>query len=145
MKALVFGATGLIGAHLVERLLNERVEITGISRSKPKNKIISRKYQHVSLDVSNKDECLKIDGKFDIVFNMAAHIATGYSTAEAEKCLLVNSLGTLNVLEFMVQRGIKRLIHSSSVTVYGRPLRRIVHEDSPTNPIIVYGVSKSTY
>lgn len=142
MKALVFGSTGLIGAHLIKRLIQEGHDVTGVSRGPQKDKLKS--YRHISADVSRMDDFAKIKGKFDIIFNMAAHIVTGYSTAEAELCLLVNSLGTLNILEFMVNHGIKNLIHSSSVTVYGRPKRRIAYEDSPTNPIIVYGVSKLT-
>src|SRR3989344_4395647 len=105
MKALVFGATGLIGSHLVQKLLKEGADVTGVSSGNNKKDIHSKKYHHVSVDIS---------------------------------------IGALNILELMVERGIKRLIHSSSVTVYGRPRRRIAHEDSPLNTIIVYGVSKLT-
>lgn len=143
MKALVFGSSGLIGVHLVKRLLKEGAEVTGISRSF-NNSISSKKYHHISLDIAKKEEFSKLKRKYDIVFNMAAHIVTGYSIDKAQTCLLVNALGTLNILEFMVKRGIERLIHSSSVTVYGKPKRRIVREESPMNPIIVYGISKLT-
>lgn len=144
MKALVFGATGLIGTQLVRRLLSENVEVTGVARGNNTKDIRSKKYHHISVDISKKDEFSKVRGDFDIVFNMAAHIATGYGTEDAVKCLLVNAIGTLNILEFMIERKIKRLIHSSSVTVYGRPKRRVAYEESPLNPIIVYGVSKLT-
>ena len=143
MKALVFGPNGLIGAHLVERLLKAGYQVTGVSRSQ-KQLFSSPSYNHISLDISKKEEFLKLTGGYDIIFNLAAHIATGYSTDEAEDCLLVNALGTLHILEFMVEKKIERLIHSSSVTVYGRPKRRVAYEESPTNPIIVYGVSKLT-
>jgi UDP-glucose 4-epimerase len=142
MKALVFGATGLIGTQLVNKLLKEGFEVTGTSRNKPLN--ISQGYDHLQLDIMKKEDFGNIRGKYDLVFNMAAHISPGYSTQDALQCLLVNSFGTLNVLEFMVKRGMKRLIHSSSVTVYGRPRRLIAKETSPKNPIIVYGVSKLT-
>lgn len=144
MRALVFGATGLIGAHLIERLLRDGHTVIGVSRGKSKKSIASKKYHHVLMDISKKEDFSKIHGQFDVVFNMAAHIATGYSIDDATKCLLVNAIGTLNILEFMVKRRINRLIHSSSVTVYGRPKRRVAYEDSPLNPIIVYGVSKLT-
>ncbi len=144
MKALIFGATGLIGTQLVKRILSENAEVTGVARGSNTKNISSKKYHHISLDISKKEEFSKVKGDFDIVFNMAAHIATGYGTEDALKCLLVNSIGTLNILEFMLKRGIKRLIHSSSVTVYGRPTGRVVYEKSPLNPIIVYGVSKLT-
>jgi len=143
MRVLVFGATGLIGDHLIQRLLKEGADVTGVSRGKSKKNHTMR-YHHIPIDISKKEEFSKIKGEFDVLFNMAAHIATGYATDDALKCLLVNAIGTLNILEFMTGRGIKRLIHSSSVTVYGRPRFRIAHEDSPLNPIIVYGVSKLT-
>lgn len=142
MRALVFGATGLIGSQLVAQLLSHGEEVTGVSRRK--HKITNKNYRQISIDISKKKEFSKIKEDFDVVFNMAAHIAPGYATNDALKCLLVNSIGTLNILEFMVERRIKRLIHSSSVTVYGRPRRRIAYEESPLNPIIVYGVSKLT-
>lgn len=142
MKALVFGATGLIGSQLVKRLLEEGFEVTGTSRKKEKFEL--PKYKQVQMDISDKKNFSKITGKYDYVFNMAAHISPGYSTDEALQCLLVNSLGTLNILEYMVKNGMSRLIHSSSVTVYGKPRRLMVRETSPTKPIIVYGVSKLT-
>lgn len=142
MKALVFGSTGLIGAQLVNRLLKEGYEVTGTSRKVMDN--LSKNHKHITLDVTKKEEFDKIPGTYDLVFNMAAHISPGYSTEDALDCLLVNSFGTLNILEFMVKRSMKRLIHSSSVTVYGRPRRLIAKETSPKNPIIVYGVSKLT-
>lgn len=143
MKVLIFGATGLIGANLVKRLLKEGFEVTGTSRNPIKHKT-PKSYTHIELDITKKEDFFKLKGEYDCVFNMAAHISPGYSTDEALECLLVNSLGTLNILEFMTERKIKRLIHSSSVTVYGRPRRLIAKETSPKNPIIVYGVSKLT-
>lgn len=143
MKALVFGATGLIGLQLTKKLLDNSFDVTGVSR-KPMKQKLSQSYKHLELDITKKEDLGKISGDFDYVFNMAAHIFPGYSTEDALQCLLVNSLGTLNILEFMVNKGIQRLIHSSSVTVYGKPKRFFVKETSPTNPIIVYGVSKLT-
>ena len=140
MKSLVFGPTGLIGYHLVNRLLNEGFEVTGVSRNDAKHS--SDKYKHLQLDIAKKEDLEKISGDFDCVFNTAGYIHPGYSTEDALRSLLVNSLGTLYILEFMVKRKIKKLIHSSSVTVYGKPQRLFVKETSPTNPIIVYGVSK---
>src|SRR3989344_4682099 len=89
MKALVFGATGLIGASLVERLLKEGSQVTGVSRGKIKKRFSSKKYHYISLDISNNKEFSKIRGKFDVVFNLAAHIATGYTTEDAKKCILI--------------------------------------------------------
>lgn len=143
MKALVFGSTGLIGTALVKKLLEDGFEVTGTSLNKSKNQL-SPKYNHVKLDVSKKKDFDRIPGKYDLVFNMAAYISSGYSTKDALLCLLVNAQGTLNILEFMKSRKMKRLIHSSSVTVYGRPRRLIAKETSPKNPITVYGVSKLT-
>lgn len=144
MRIIVFGATGLIGTHLVEKLLNRGFEVTGTSRRFPQKPVSSKLYHHVILDISKKEDFKKLTEKYDCVFNMAAHIAPGYLTTEALPCLITNALGTLHILDYMTKKGISRLIHSSSVTVYGKPKRRIVNEHSPTNPIIVYGVSKLT-
>lgn len=142
MKALVFGATGFIGLQLVKKLLEEGFEVTGTSRSV--GKIKSPRYNHVQLEITDQNVFSKLSGRYDYIFNMAAHISPGYSTKEALSCLLVNALGTLNILEFMVKNRMSRLIHSSSITVYGKPRTLYVKESSPTNPIIVYGVSKLT-
>lgn len=144
MRVIVFGATGLIGPHLINRLLKEGHEVTGVSRNPKNTQFSSNKYKDISVDISKKEDFKKIKGKYDIVFNLAAHITTGYKTEEALSCLLVNAYGTLNILEFMVDCSIEKLVHSSSVTVYGIPEKRIVFEHSPTDPIIVYGVSKLT-
>lgn len=140
MKALVFGSTGFVGAKLVNRLIDEGFEVTGASRKLPAD--TPGKYNHIQFDITNKEDFKKIPGEYDLIFNMAAHISPGYSTEDAFPSLLVNSLGTLNILDFMIKRGMKRLIQSSSITVYGKPKRQIAKETTPKNPIIVYGISK---
>ena len=67
MKALVFGATGLIGAQLVKRLLGEGFEVTGASRNSVKNRPLEF-YSHVQLDITKREEFAKLSGSYDYVF-----------------------------------------------------------------------------
>jgi UDP-glucose 4-epimerase len=144
MKAIVFGASGFIGTHLVTKLLVKGWEVTGVSKNVGRNNTPSKNYRHIYLDISNKNEFAKLTGKYEIIFNTAAHIPTHPSPNEASACLAVNAIGTINILEFMVKKNINRLIQSSSASVYGKPETITLNEKSPLNPLTAYAISKLT-
>lgn len=144
MKVIVFGSTGLIGRQLVKKLLNQGHEVTGVSRNPTQNHLNNKSYKHIILDISKKENFSKLKEHCDCVFNTSAYITNGYLSDGALPCLLVNAIGVLNILDFMVEKKISRMIHSSSATVYGKPKNLYVKEEDPLRPIIVYGISKLT-
>lgn len=144
MRALVFGSTGLIGRQLVKTLLEKGHSVTGTSRNKKQSLFSSLQYKHVGIDVTLQEDFNQLDGNYDWVFNTAAYIPKSRENSESLTCLTINAIGTQNIMDYMLLHNIRRLIHSSSITVYGMPRKLYVREDSPLVPVIVYGISKLT-
>ena len=153
MKILVTGGTGYIGSHTCVELLKNGYEviiIDNLCNYKKEvvdniEKITNKQVQFVEGDVRDKDLLRTIfkNNKIAAVIHFAGLKAVGESV---EKPLLYyqNNLdSTLNLCEIMNEFNVKKLIFSSSATVYGNPVKLPITEDmevgKTTNP---YGTSK---
>ena len=153
MKVFVTGCCGYIGSHTCVELLNNGYEVIGLdnfSNSKrnilEKIKLITGKdiifYEGNMLDedllrsIFNKH---KIDG----VIDFAAYKAVGESIQKPIEYYINNVSSVLTLLKVMKEFSCKKLVFSSSATVYGKPDSIPISEDSKTggttNP---YGTSK---
>lgn len=153
MKILVTGGAGYIGSHTcLELLANgyEVVIIDNLCNSKEKTidiieKITGKKVKFYKGDVRDKALLIKIfkENRIEAVIHFAGLKAVGESV---EKPLLYydnNINSTLSLCEVMNEFGVKKIIFSSSATVYGDPKKLPITEDmkvgNTTNP---YGSSK---
>ena len=75
------------------------------------------------------------------VFHEAA-VCINYSMAQPEESMDINIRGTYNVFKAALDAGVKKLIFSSSASVYGNPVYLPMGEDHPLNPITPYCISK---
>ena len=146
MKALVTGGAGFIGSHLCDRLLKDGWKVVcydNLQTGKKENiehNIGRKNFNFILGDVRDYDllyHCL--DG-VDVVFNQMASKKTICEKDPVEDSH-INSAGTLNVLLAMKQRGVKRIVHASTGSVYGECHHRIT-EFTPLEPVSYYGVSK---
>ncbi len=154
MKILVTGGTGYIGSHTCVELINKGFEVVifdNLFNSKLDvvdriEKITGVRPQFYRADLLDEDSmrpCFE-EHKFDAVIHFAGLKAVGESV---EKPLLYyenNIAGTINLCKLMNEYGCKRIIFSSSATVYGDPAQIPITEECPkgtcTNP---YGWTKS--
>ena len=154
MKILVTGGTGYIGSHTVIELLNadyEVVIIDNLCNSKKDvlkkiEKITKKQVQFYKGDVCDKKTLEKIftENKIEAVIHFASLKAVGESV---EKPLLYyrNNLdSTLSLLETMNKYGCKKIVFSSSATVYGKPKTLPIKEDFPLSTTNPYGTTKLT-
>ena len=152
MKVLVTGGAGFIGSHTCCELLDagyDIVVIDNFSNSKPDviekiKKITGKDFKFYEGDVCDKDLLNKIFGEneIDAVIHFAGYKAVGESVAKPLMYYRNNIDSTLSLLEVMDQFDCKRLVFSSSATVYGKPKSLPIKEDfslSTTNP---YGSTK---
>lgn len=96
-------------------------------------------------DLSDRDLLKKVieDFRPDIVMHFAASIVVPESVRFPLKYYKNNTLNTINLLDVMLEHGVKRFIFSSTAAVYGIPERLPVDEDAPLDPINPYGSSKA--
>jgi UDP-glucose 4-epimerase len=149
-KVLVIGAAGFIGGFVVSELLKENVKeviiYDNFTRGKMENLEESLKDDRCSIfpyggDVRELDILDKAMEGVDYVFHLAAmwllHCKDFPRTA-----FDVNIAGTFNVLEACVKHKVKKLIYSSSASVYGDAVQVPMTEEHPFNNKNFYGATK---
>ena len=153
MALLVTGGAGYIGSHTVVELLNgghEVVVLDNLSNSSYKaiervEEITGKKVKFYEADLLDKSALDLIFAQEDIdgVIHFAGLKAVGESVEKPWLYYHNNITGTLNLLRMMSERGCKKIIFSSSATVYGDPEQIPITEECPkgtaTNP---YGWTK---
>jgi UDP-glucose 4-epimerase len=92
-------------------------------------------------DAAFVDEVLG-GGRFDAVLHIAGQASISKSFQEPEADVRTNVLGTVNVLRGCVAAGVPRLVHASSMTIYGEPEHVPTPESEPCVPVSYYGVTK---
>lgn len=135
MKIFVTGATGFIGSHLVKRLLQSKHELCCLVRK------ISPAV--VDLERLGVDVCLgDITDKPSIIRGMKGctrvfHLAGLYSFWEPRKHDFreVNIGGSRNVMEAVLETGVSKVVHVSTVGIFGRPVDSPFREDTPPGPV----------
>lgn len=147
---LVTGGAGYIGSHFVRRLKDEPgVNIVVVDNfSQGKNNIIKfGNIRYKKADLCDRKALQKVFALFpvDIVVHYAALASVPDSVARPEAYYKNNILGGLNLLSVMEEYGVKKIIFSSSASVYGEPKTNIISENYATNPINPYGYTKLVF
>jgi nucleoside-diphosphate-sugar epimerase len=140
-RVLVTGATGFIGYHLVQALVNTDVEVLCLTRSRSNiSRLGSFDVSFVEGDVLFKDSLIRAVSSVDIVYHLAA-ATTAFRT---ETLFLVNESGTRNLAQACAQsKQVKKLVVVSSSAAAGpSPVDRPMMEEDPPRPVSNYGRSK---
>jgi len=152
-RAVVTGAAGFIGSHLVESLLRDGHDVLGIDaftdyysrdvkvgnlrgvQGNAQFRLLEGRVQDMPLEESVRDA--------DVVFHLAAQAGVRASWGrEFSHYTDHNVLGTQRVLEAALQAGRPRVVYASSSSVYGDSETLPLREDGPCHPVSPYGVTK---
>jgi UDP-glucose 4-epimerase len=143
MRVLVTGGAGFVGSHVVDALVSagdEVVVLDSFATGRPEN--VNPDAHLVVGDVANTDMVRNaIDGA-ELVFHLAAARAVLRSVHEPLDTDRTNTAGTLTVLEASRQAGVRRVISTSSSSVYGGAELTPTRESAPLIPRSPYAVSK---
>ena len=149
-KFVVIGGAGLIGSHTVDQLLKEDVKEVIIYDNfvRGTNENISEalkdprvKIFEIGGDICQTDILNKALKNVDGVFHFAA-LWLLQCHDFPRSAFNVNIKGTFNVLEACVKQGVKRLVYSSSASVYGDAIREPMDEEHPFDSQNFYGATK---
>ena len=149
---LVTGGAGFIGSHTCVELLQAGYDIIiadNFSNSKPEalnriKTITGKDLKFYEVDLLDLEKLEKIfeENHVDAVIHFAGYKAVGESVAQPVKYYHNNITGTLMLIKAMQKYGCKRIVFSSSATVYG-PVNPIPYvEDMPTSATNPYGYTK---
>ncbi len=149
-SALVSGAAGFVGSHLVDRLLEEGFAIVGVDNfitGKEENLNSAKsnsKFSFLDLDVVS--EIPDLGMKFDYIFHAASPASPPKYFEYPIETMMVNSIGTKNLLDLAIKNK-ARVIFFSTSEVYGDPLEHPQRESywgnvNPIGPRSIYDEAK---
>lgn len=142
-RCLVTGGAGFIGSHLADELIargNEVIIIDNLLTGKKEN--INPQAKFFELDIRDFNAIRPIFENVDYVFHLAARPRVQPSIIDPVLPHDINVNGTLNVLLASRDAKVKKVIYSSSSSVYGDQERVPLREDSPLNPASPYALQK---
>ena len=143
----VIGASGFIGSHVVQALLDSGCVVHAFSRSFPglisDASISHPNYSSQYLTLSDPELVRNSLQRIDIVVHLACSTLPKQSNEMPYKDVTDNVLGTLNLLDACIANNVSKFVFiSSGGTVYGLPSSVPICENHPTDPICSYGISK---
>ena len=142
---LITGVAGLIGSRLADWIIKTQpdVKVIGVDNlSGGYIENVNPKVKFYNLDL--KDDILGLcftDNNVDYVYHFAAYAAEGLSPFIRKFNYENNLISTANIINNCIKYGVKRLVFSSSMAVYGNGTPPFDEEDRP-NPIDPYGIAK---
>jgi UDP-glucose 4-epimerase len=141
---LVTGGAGYIGSHVVRQLVDRGKSVVVLDN-------LSTGYRSAVLgaplvlgDTGDAERVPQVlaEHRVDTVLHFAAHTIVPESVSDPLKYYRNNTCATRNLLECCQRAGVRRFVFSSTAAVYGIPADGVAREDSPTQPINPYGLSK---
>ncbi len=152
MKILITGGAGYIGSHACITFLSAGYDVTvvdNLSNSKEESlsrveSITGKKIDFYKVDMCDFDalENVFAENTFDGVIHFAGLKAVGESVRLPLNYYENNIVSTLNLLKLMIKYSVKKLVFSSSATVYGNPKTVPITEDFPLSATNPYGQTK---
>ncbi len=152
MAILITGGAGYIGTHTMVQLLEagrELVVVDNFLNSKPCSlervkKITGKDFKFYEVDLLDYDALNRVfeENDIDSCIHFAGLKAVGESCEKPLWYYHNNITGTLNLCDIMQKHGAKRIVFSSSATVYGKPASVPITEDFPLSTTNPYGETK---
>lgn len=145
MKILVTGAAGFMGSHLVDALLDLGHEVYGIDDlSGGYMENVNPKSHFTQLDLRDREKTANLvtDIKAELIFHLAADATEGRSQFTPINCTQRNYMAYLNLLVPAIKSGMKKIVVTSSMSVYGSQPAPF-SEEMERSPDDIYGISKA--
>lgn len=147
---LVTGGAGYIGSHCTLALLeknNDVVVFDNLSTGHIETINTLQNYGNLTFvkgDLLNKNELDLLFEKYDIdsVIHFAAFSQVAESVKNPQKYYTNNVVGTINLLNTMIENNTQKIVFSSTAATYGEPKYTPIDENHPQNPINPYGQTK---
>ncbi len=145
MRVIVTGGCGFIGSHIVDRLVeldNQVIVIDDLSASENERFYFNEKAEYYNFSICEKEKIDSLFNGVDCVFHLAAESRIQPAIENPSRAYSVNVIGTLNILELCKKYNIKRIIYSSTSSVYGLTKQLPTSEGSLIDCLNPYAHSK---
>lgn len=155
MKILVTGATGFVGSHFCVHAIEQGLDLVLLDNFENSSRKVLDAIEMLSsstvvfenADIRNQAELESVFKKYQIqaVVHFAGYKAVGESAADPLMYYQNNISGSITLLSVMKAHGVKKIVFSSSATVYGEPRFNPYTEEHTKLPINPYGNTKSMF
>ncbi|MCK4223691.1 MAG: NAD-dependent epimerase/dehydratase family protein [candidate division Zixibacteria bacterium] len=148
MRYFVTGGAGFIGSHLVDKLISHGDVTVYDNLSSGRKEFIQHHldkpyFSFIQADLLDLERLTKEMVDYDVVFHLAANPDARLGLNDTSLDLKQETLVTYNVLEAMRLNNIKKILFSSSGTIYGEtPVISLSEDYGPVLPISLYGAGK---
>jgi UDP-glucose 4-epimerase len=144
LKLLITGGAGFIGSHIALNLFETKNKITIIDDFSTGNSTYLHNYEIIKCDINNIDLLKKkLKGRqFDFLIHLASKSIVSESFLNEKEYMNTNVSGTESILNLCLFLNIKKVIFSSTASVYGFTGNKKIKETSYISPINPYGKSK---
>jgi len=145
-KVVVTGGCGFIGSHIAHKLVGLGAQVTILDNlatgSLDNIENIKDNVTFIEQSIVDYDACDNAISGNEIIFHLAAFISVPGSVQDPQACHKTNVDGTFNILHAAKKHEIKRLVFSSTSSVYGPREDQCQETDTHLNPVSPYGATK---
>lgn len=144
MSILIIGGAGYIGSHTAKALAATGEQPIVFDNLSSGHRSALRWGTFVEGDLADPEAIAAVlrQHRVRAVIQFAALIQVGESVRDPRKYFRGNVVNTLNLLDAMVDAGVREIVFSSTAAVYGDPIQVPIPEDHPLSPVSPYGDSK---
>jgi UDP-glucose 4-epimerase len=144
MKLLIPGGAGYIGSHMVRFAQEHGHEVVVLDDFSTGHEWAVKDCEILRVNLLDQDKLSQLlKGRhFEGVIHFAAKSLVGESVKKPDLYYRNNVVGTLNLVNEMLNNDVNNLVFSSTAAIFGNPVTDKIAEDHPKNPINPYGQSK---
>jgi UDP-glucose-4-epimerase GalE len=142
LVVLVIGGAGYIGSHTARALRRRGHEVIIYDNLSTGHEFLASGFELIRADIADVATLSSALRRVDSVMHFAALASVGDSVRDPREYFRNNVQSGIGLLNACVDRGVKRIIFSSTCAVYGVPEKVPIAEDNARQPVNPYGVSK---